>query len=495
VYVVVTATGAATLLTENTHYTVSGGDGSTGTVSLAGGSAPYGAPTALQKVVIVRNIDLLQETDFVNNEATDAEVAEDALDKLTMIAQQLDARIDLSFALAESDVSGASTVIPTPEASTLVGWNSAGTALQNYAASALSTALTTPFTLTLLDDTTAAAARTTLGAAASGANTDITSLAAGTTLTNPINTTQALTDGATINWNANSGAMGTVTLGGNRTFAAPTNLKSGGFYTLQITQDGTGSRTVTWNAVFKAQGGSTVPQPVRKAAAVTTYNFWSDGTNLYLLNRKAAPTRTVLTSGTAATYTTPDGATRIDVDGLGGGSGGSGGGLNANGGTSGAGGATSFTDGTLTLTGNGGLASANSGAGLGGTATGGDVNARGAAGQTGGAAASGAVQATGGAGGPSHLGGNGNGNFGGGGVAALANSGSGGGAGSADATNGNYGGCGGASGGRFIKRITAPSASYTYTIGAAGTAGAAGTNGAAGGVGGTGVIIIDEYYD
>jgi hypothetical protein len=108
-------------------------------------------------------MDLLQAVDFVNNEATDAEVAEDALDKLTMMLQQHDASIGRSFVLADSDVSGASTLIPTPAASKLIGWNSAGTGLANYAAATIiGTIVPSAFMETVLDDTSAAVARTTL---------------------------------------------------------------------------------------------------------------------------------------------------------------------------------------------------------------------------------------------------------------------------------------------------------------------------------------------
>ena len=157
VYKVVTATGAATLQTITTDYTVTGGSGSTGTVTAVV------APAVGETYVIVRELDLVQEVDFVNNEATDAEVAEDALDKLTMMCQQLYARVSRAFTLADSDVSGASTTLPTPVATTLIGWNSAATALQNYATSALGVALTTPYTLTLLAAVSAAAARVVLG--------------------------------------------------------------------------------------------------------------------------------------------------------------------------------------------------------------------------------------------------------------------------------------------------------------------------------------------
>jgi hypothetical protein len=43
--------------------------------------------------------------------------------------------------------------------------------------------------------------------------------------------------------------------------------------------------------------------------------------------------------------------------------------------------------------------------------------------------------------------------------------------------------------------ITAPAATYTYTVGSAGgTAGAGNAQTAAGGAGGSGIIIVDEWY-
>lgn len=101
----------------------------------------------------------------------------------------------------------------------------------------------------------------------------------GKTLTNPAVTNQTLTDGATINWNTDSGSFATVTLAGNRTVAAPTNLKVG-TYVLVVKQDATGSRTLTWNSVFKWSGG-TAPTLSTSANAVDIITFVCDGTNLY----------------------------------------------------------------------------------------------------------------------------------------------------------------------------------------------------------------------
>jgi len=61
----------------------------------------------------------------------------------------------------------------------------------------------------------------------------------------------ALVDGATIDWDMADEAVAKVTLGGNRTLNAPTNGSTGQFASLLVIQDGTGSRTLTFNAVYE----------------------------------------------------------------------------------------------------------------------------------------------------------------------------------------------------------------------------------------------------
>ena len=92
--------------------------------------------------------------------------------------------------------------------------------------------------------------------------------------------TGTLTDGATINWDTSAIQVAQVTLGGNRTFAAPTNLIDGAFYALVIIQDGTGSRTATFNSVFKF-AAATAPTLTTTANARDILVFQSNGTNLY----------------------------------------------------------------------------------------------------------------------------------------------------------------------------------------------------------------------
>jgi len=60
-----------------------------------------------------------------------------------------------------------------------------------------------------------------------------------------------LTDQATIAWDVSTSSVAKVTLGGNRTLAAATNAQTGQFVSLLIIQDGTGSRTVTFNAAYE----------------------------------------------------------------------------------------------------------------------------------------------------------------------------------------------------------------------------------------------------
>jgi len=93
-----------------------------------------------------------------------------------------------------------------------------------------------------------------------------------------------LTDAATIAWDTSSNQVTSVELGGNRTFGAPTNLVDGGVYVLMVKQDSTGSRTGTWNAVFKWTAGST-PTLTTAASAKDIFTFLSDGTNLYEIGR------------------------------------------------------------------------------------------------------------------------------------------------------------------------------------------------------------------
>lgn len=151
-----------TLQTITTDYTLSGSAPYTSGTNVQFVSAPANADS----IVIIRDPAITQPVDLVDNDPFDPDDSiETPLDRLTMICQRLSDLISRSFTLSDTDVSGASTVIPTPSATRLIGWNSDGTALQNYSTETLELALTTPFTLTLLDDADADSFTQTLFAA------------------------------------------------------------------------------------------------------------------------------------------------------------------------------------------------------------------------------------------------------------------------------------------------------------------------------------------
>jgi hypothetical protein len=97
-----------------------------------------------------------------------------------------------------------------------------------------------------------------------------------------------LTDGTTITWDVGSSPVAKVTLGGNRTLSAPTNGLTGQFISIAVIQDGTGSRTLTWNSAYEFTGDTapTLTTTINKADVfVFRYNgtVWHEmGRNLNL---------------------------------------------------------------------------------------------------------------------------------------------------------------------------------------------------------------------
>ena len=61
----------------------------------------------------------------------------------------------------------------------------------------------------------------------------------------------ALTDASTISWDSQAAPVAKVTLAGNRAISAASNGVAGQFVSLLVIQDGTGSRTLTWNAAYE----------------------------------------------------------------------------------------------------------------------------------------------------------------------------------------------------------------------------------------------------
>lgn len=81
-----------------------------------------------------------------------------------------------------------------------------------------------------------------------------------------------LTDGSTITPDFALANNYSVTLGGNRTLANPTNLTAGQSGSIFISQDGTGSRTLAYGSQYDFAGG-TAPTLSTAASAVDRIDY------------------------------------------------------------------------------------------------------------------------------------------------------------------------------------------------------------------------------
>jgi hypothetical protein len=86
-------------------------------------------------------------------------------------------------------------------------------------------------------------------------------------------TISALTDGATITPDFSVANNFSLTIGGNRTLANPSNLTAGQSGVIVITQDGTGSRTLAFGSYWKFATG-TAPVLTITASAVDVLAYY-----------------------------------------------------------------------------------------------------------------------------------------------------------------------------------------------------------------------------
>ena len=157
VILVVDSTGAETVKTISTHYTVSGkGNAAGGTVTMVT------APASGETLVIIRKEQFTQTLDLVENDPFPSALVEQQFDSLTMLAQQMNTEITRSMKLSDGDTTVVDLTLPTPIASTGLAWNAAANALEN---AAISGTLPDPVTIGKggTGQTSAAAAATALG--------------------------------------------------------------------------------------------------------------------------------------------------------------------------------------------------------------------------------------------------------------------------------------------------------------------------------------------
>ena len=93
-----------------------------------------------------------------------------------------------------------------------------------------------------------------------------------------------LTDASTISWDVSTSSVAKVTLGANRTLGAASGGVAGQFVSLLIIQDGTGSRTVTFNAAYEFKD-DTAPTLTTTAAKGDLFVFRYNGSKFLEVGR------------------------------------------------------------------------------------------------------------------------------------------------------------------------------------------------------------------
>jgi len=152
-------------VTPNTSVELTQGGGADFTVSLnegEGGSVTFTVPLVTGYDYLIKyDPELTQETGFPTEGNFPEDSVEAALDRLTLIAIKLNEIIDRKVGVPET--SALTNLTLNPQANTLVGWNATGDDLENKVAADIDLTVVSAYIATLLDDSTASEARSTLG--------------------------------------------------------------------------------------------------------------------------------------------------------------------------------------------------------------------------------------------------------------------------------------------------------------------------------------------
>lgn len=101
----------------------------------------------------------------------------------------------------------------------------------------------------------------------------------GVTMQANIHNHATATDGATVTFDLGTADVHSVTLGGNRVLAV-TNSTVNRAFMLNLIQDGTGTRTVTWFATINWTD-TTAPTLTTTASKIDTFGFYCTAENIY----------------------------------------------------------------------------------------------------------------------------------------------------------------------------------------------------------------------
>ena len=119
------STGAETVKTLTTHYTVAGaGDASGGSITFTTGNTPASGQT----VVIIREVPQTQAIDYIANDPFPAESHEEGLDRATMTTQQVQEELNRSIKLSRTNTMTSTefTVGATDRANKVLAFDSSG---------------------------------------------------------------------------------------------------------------------------------------------------------------------------------------------------------------------------------------------------------------------------------------------------------------------------------------------------------------------------------
>ncbi len=266
------------LQTLTTDYTVSGvGDSGGGNITFV--VAP---PSGTANVIFLRSIPLTQETDYVENDPFPAEAHEDALDKLTMIVQQMQEEIGRSLTFVPT-VTINNISVPSPNAGKALLWNATEDALENSTDN-FDDIVTNATTQANAAAVSAAAASTSAGNAATSESNAATSANNAATAETNAETAETNAETAEANAEAAASAVGT-----QFTFDSSTSMADPGTGDFRLNNATVGSVTAIAVSANTSETGN---------ADVSSFiATWADSTNTTVKGHLV-----IKKSGTPATF-------------------------------------------------------------------------------------------------------------------------------------------------------------------------------------------------
>lgn len=235
------------------------------------------APSPGARVTLIRRLVIRRQSDFQEGGELRAKTLNDELDFQTAAIQQVGYEIGRALRQDDADPSGIDMRLPprAVRAGQALGFDAAG---KPVSLALPQTAIELPLAVAQggTGGADAAAARANLAVA----GLDVVQAFGRAQRYAPV----TLADAATIVWDLDTAPMARVTLGGNRTMAAPSHQRDGGMFALTAIQDGTGGRSLAWNAAYDF-GVDGVPSLAALPGKIAVFLFLSDGVAMRCVGR------------------------------------------------------------------------------------------------------------------------------------------------------------------------------------------------------------------